>query len=113
MEQRLPLMIACRNELNFAPVLPCTWNPKRFCIMNPGDDLKHWFFSDIDPSKPFTHLWFHKKYLAQNKEACKEYCERLRQLCAAAKQGKEKVKRQIVPSIDNLFSYSQIRHRRE
>ncbi len=93
MEQRLPLMIACRNELNFAPVLPCTWNPKRFCIMNPGDDLKHWFFSDIDPSKPFTHLWFHKKYLAQNKEACKEYCERLRQLCAAAKQGKEKVKR--------------------
>lgn len=86
MEQRLPLMLACKNGLNFAPILSCTWSPKKFCIVNPSDDLKHWFFSDLDSSKPFTHLWFHKKYLAQNKEAREEYCAKLRQLCSAAEQ---------------------------
>jgi len=86
MEQRLPLMIACKNELKFAPVLNCTWNPKHFRIMHPGSSLKNWFFSDLNPSKPFTHLWFHKKYLAENKKANEDYCAKLRQLCKAAEQ---------------------------
>lgn len=55
-EERLPLALAHKQKLNYAPVLACTWNPKKFCIMHPGEALKNWFLSDIDHTKPFTHL---------------------------------------------------------
>lgn len=78
MEQRLPLAIADKEQLSYAPVLACTWNPKKFQIMHPSRNLENWFFSNLDHNKPFTHLWFHKKYLEENATANAAYCEDLR-----------------------------------
>lgn len=87
MEQRLPLAIADKERLNYAPVLDCTWSPKEFRILHPGKELENWFFSDLDHEKPFTHLWFHKKYLEENRDANAIYCEKLRREIRQAKQG--------------------------
>lgn len=86
MEQRLPYALARKMQLNYAPVLACTWNPKQFRIMHPGKEFKNWFFSDLDHTKPFTHLWFHKKYLAENPAAAAAYCENLRREIAQAER---------------------------
>lgn len=77
MEQRLPLAIAKRDGLACAPVLECTWSPKRFRIVHPDKLTQNWFFSDLDTEKPFTHLWFHKKYLAENEAENQRYCAAL------------------------------------
>lgn len=76
-EQRVPLILACKNCLNYAPVMPCTWSPKKFRLVHPTPYYKNWFFADLDTTKLFTHLWFHKKYLSENPEAHKKYCQHL------------------------------------
>lgn len=76
-EQRVPLMLAHRNTLNYAPVIPCTWSPKQFRLIHPTPYYKHWFFADLNAEMPITHLWFHKKYLSENPEEHEKYCEQL------------------------------------
>lgn len=77
-EQRLPLALTVKNNMSYAPILPCVWSPKRFCILSQDSRYKNWFFADLDVDRPFTHMWFHKKYLAENKAARAEYCSNLR-----------------------------------
>ena len=79
-EQRLPLALAIERGLNYSPLINLVWSPKKFQITQAPPEFKYWFFSDLNTSKILTHLWFHKKFLAENKRANKEYCERLRLL---------------------------------
>jgi len=86
MEQRLPLAIAHKERFNYAPVLECTWSPKNFRILHHSKELENWFFSNLDHEKPFTHLWFHKKYLGENPNANAAYCRDLRREIEQAQQ---------------------------
>lgn len=97
MEQRLPLAIAKRDGLTCAPVLECTWSPKNFRIVHPNDLTRNWFFSDLDPSKPFTHLWFHKKHLAEHAEENQRYCAALKEKIRLARARPRITKRSIAP----------------
>lgn len=89
-EQRLPLALLLKRKLSFRPILDLTWSPLQFKITHCPPEYKHWFFSNLDMQKPFTHLWFHKKYLAENATANAEYCARLRTLIADAEEGLRK-----------------------
>lgn len=86
-EQRLPLALLLKRKLSFRPILDLTWSPLQFKITHCPSEYKHWFFSNLDTRKTFTHLWFHKKYLAENTTANAEYCTRLRTLIADAEDG--------------------------
>ena len=81
-EQRLPLAILLKRKLKFAPIIDAVWSPKQFRLIQ--SEFNHnWFFSDLNyGNAPWTHVWFHKKYLAQNIEANTEYCEKLREKIA-------------------------------
>lgn len=79
-EQRLPLAILLERGLKYSPIVDLTWSPKQFQITQAPSGYKHWFFSDLDKSKIFTHLWFHKKYLDENSDANREYCSKLNDL---------------------------------
>ena len=79
-EQRLPLAILLEHGLKYSPIVDLTWSPKKFQITQTPSDYEHWFFSDLDTSKIFTHLWFSKSYLDENPEADREYCSKLHDL---------------------------------
>lgn len=83
-EQRLPLALLLERKLSFRPVLDLTWSPLQFRITQFPPQFKNWFFSDLDTSKTFTHLWFHKKYLAENATENATYCAKVRSLIADA-----------------------------
>lgn len=89
-EQRLPLALLLKQKLSFRPILNLTWSPLQFKITHCPPEYKYWFFSNLDTQKPFTHLWFHKKYLAENPTANADYCAKLRTLIADAEEGLRK-----------------------
>lgn len=86
-EQRLPLALLIKQKLSFHPILDLTWSPLQFKITHCPPEYKNWFFSNLDIQKPFTHLWFHKKYLAENPTTNIEYCAKLRTLIVDAENG--------------------------
>ena len=85
-EQRLPLALLLNQKLSYRPVINLTWSPQQFKITQFPPHFKNWFFSNLDMSKPFTHLWFHKQWLAGNPSANAEYCAKLRSLIIDAER---------------------------
>lgn len=104
MEQRLPLAIAKRNGLTYAPVLECTWSPKNFRIVHPDNLTQNWFFSDLNTEKPFTHLWFHKKYLAENEAENRRYCAALKDKIHLAREGLNAADKGKLPGNWNIYA---------
>lgn len=84
-EQRLPLALARRRGLRLAPIIDITWSPGQFKILDAPETYRNWFFSNIDPSKAYTHLWFHKKYLSENADANRAYCATLSEMIEQAR----------------------------
>ena len=79
-EQRNPLAIANEKGLIAKPVVETVWSPLQFRFIQNDPRYGEYFFPDLDTSKPFTHLWFHKKHLDQNVSARQKYSKKLQEL---------------------------------